>query len=148
MKASINLDRVQTGNSITITKEYDGTGKVCKNDSVMFGVIEDDVKKNLFVHQDENTKKVIDYLNNMSVNTSVQIVSDHDGGYTLKDAVIKTSTPKHTDTPDWDAIAAGKVRHGFAVEAFKMGKKLDKNTMDEIGAWVDFVINGDIDLPF
>ena len=114
----------------------------------MFGVIEDDVKKNLFVHQDENTKKVIDYLNNMSVNTSVQIVSDHDGGYTLKDAVIKTSTPKHTDTPDWDAIAAGKVRHGFAVEAFKMGKKLDKNTMDEIAAWVDFVINGDIDLPF
>ena len=74
MKASINLDRVQTGKSITITKEYDGTGKVCKNDSVMFGVIEDDVKKNLFVHQDEDTKKVIDYLNNMSVNTSVEKV--------------------------------------------------------------------------
>ena len=148
MKASINLDRVQTGKSITITKEYDGTGKVCKNDSVMFGVIEDDVKKNLFVHQDEDTKKVIDYLNNMSVNKSVEIVSEKDGGYTLKDGVVKTSTPKHTDTPDWDAIAAGKVRHGFAVEAFKMGKKLNKNTMDEIGAWVDFVINGDIDLPF
>lgn len=41
---------------------------------------------------------------------------------------------------DWGAIANGKVRHGFAIEAFKMGKPLDDETKAEIEAWTAFVM--------
>tara|TARA_R100000544_G_C2219935_1_gene56870 strand:- start:453 stop:878 length:426 start_codon:yes stop_codon:yes gene_type:complete len=46
------------------------------------------------------------------------------------------------ETPNWDKITEGKVRHGFAVEAFKKGMELNKDTMDEVDRWVYFVIHG------
>jgi hypothetical protein len=54
---------------------------------------------------------------------------------------------KDKSKPDWDSIAEGKVRHGFAIEAFKMEKSLNSDTIKQINAWVDFVMNGD-DVPF
>jgi len=47
-----------------------------------------------------------------------------------------------SETPNWDKITEGKVRHGFAVEAFKKGMELNKDTMDEVDRWVYFVIHG------
>tara|TARA_Y100001951_G_scaffold74906_1_gene61879 strand:+ start:2409 stop:2825 length:417 start_codon:yes stop_codon:yes gene_type:complete len=44
--------------------------------------------------------------------------------------------------PNWDKITEGKVRHGFAIEAFKKGMSLDKETMDLVDKWVYFVIHG------
>ena len=44
--------------------------------------------------------------------------------------------------PDWDKITEGKIRHGFAVEAFSKGKSLDSATMKEIDRWVYFVVHG------
>ena len=44
--------------------------------------------------------------------------------------------------PNWDKITEGKVRHGFAIEAFKKGMTLNKETMDEVDKWVYFVIHG------
>jgi len=44
--------------------------------------------------------------------------------------------------PDWDKITEGKIRHGFAVEAFSKGKSLDSDTMKEIDRWVYFVVHG------
>ena len=44
--------------------------------------------------------------------------------------------------PNWDKIAEGKVRHGFAIEAFKKEMPLNKETMDEIDRWVYFVMHG------
>ena len=44
--------------------------------------------------------------------------------------------------PNWDKIAEGKVRHGFAIEAFKKEMPLNKETMDEIDKWVYFVMHG------
>ena len=38
--------------------------------------------------------------------------------------------------PNWDKIAEGKVRHGFAIEAFKKEMPLSRETMDEIDKWV------------
>lgn len=52
-------------------------------------------------------------------------------------------TPKPEQRPDWDAIAEGKVRHGFAIEAYKMGKPLNGETKLEINRWVKFVMEGD-----
>lgn len=45
-------------------------------------------------------------------------------------------------SPDWDKITEGKVRHGFAIEAFKNGLELNRETIDEIDRWVYFVIHG------
>ena len=41
---------------------------------------------------------------------------------------------------DWDKIARGKVRHAFAVEAFKMKMSLDEETKKRINNWTDFVM--------
>ena len=48
----------------------------------------------------------------------------------------------NNDTPNWDKIAEGKVRHGFAIEAFKKGMTLARDTMKEVDRWVYFVIHG------
>ena len=36
------------------------------------------------------------------------------------------------------------VRHGFAIESFKMGKKLDPITAREITNWTNFVMSGQL----
>lgn len=41
---------------------------------------------------------------------------------------------------DWDKIAEGKVRHAFAVEAYKLGKTLDQGNITEINKWTAFVM--------
>lgn len=51
--------------------------------------------------------------------------------------------PVQQEKPDWDAIAKGKVRHGFAIEAFKLGLDLSPNTRATINLWVDYVVNGE-----
>ena len=50
-------------------------------------------------------------------------------------------TPQE-DQAKWDKIAEGKVRHGFALEAYKAGKELDQALEEEIGNWVSFVVKG------
>jgi|TARA_B100000315_G_C14527645_1_gene564610 hypothetical protein len=56
-------------------------------------------------------------------------------------------------TPDWDKIAEGKVRHGFAIEAYKLGYNLDQSTAEKIDAWVHYVMVGEVqqvteEIPF
>ena len=46
------------------------------------------------------------------------------------------------DDKKWEEISRGKVRHGFAIEAFKMGKMLSLPTVAEINAWTDYVMTG------
>ena len=48
--------------------------------------------------------------------------------------------------PNWDKITEGKIRHGFAVEAFSKDRKLDGDLMKEIDRWVYFVVHGYHDL--
>jgi reverse gyrase len=40
----------------------------------------------------------------------------------------------------WENIAERKVRHGFAIEAFKQGLELNVNTVAKIQSWVKFVM--------
>ena len=99
-RPSINLDRINEGDSITVTKSYNGTGKLCSNGSTMFGVLNQGVEKNLFVHSDVDTRNVIDYLNNMPVNTSVTIASNRNGGYSLDGTAVESAEikkPQNTD---------------------------------------------------
>ena len=46
---------------------------------------------------------------------------------------------------DFDAEARGKVRHGFAIEAFKKGMALSPVTAAIIDEWTDFVVTGKIE---
>ena len=50
--------------------------------------------------------------------------------------------------PNQDDSAEGKVRHGFALEAYRQGKQLSTETIKEINEWVRFVMLGEEDLPF
>ena len=99
-RPSINLDRINEGDSITVTKSYNGTGKLCSNGSTMFGVLNQGFEKNLFVHSDVDTRNVIDHLNNMPVNTSVTIASNRNGGYSLDGTAVESAEikkPQNTD---------------------------------------------------
>ena len=99
-KPSINLDRINEGDSITVTKSYNGSGKLCSNGNTMFGVLNKGVEKNLFVHQDADTVMVIDHLNTMPVNTSVTIASNRNGGYSLDGTAVESADikkPQNTD---------------------------------------------------
>lgn len=40
--------------------------------------------------------------------------------------------------------ATGMVRHGFAIESYKMGKKLDPITAREVNSWTNFVMTGQL----
>ena len=97
-RPSINLDRINEGDSITVTKSYNGTGKLCSNGSTMFGVLNQGVEKNLFVHQDVDTVMVIDHLNTMPVNTSVTIASNRGGGYSLDGTAVESADIKNLNT--------------------------------------------------
>ena len=88
-RPSINLDRINEGESITITKTYDGTGKECRNGNVMYGVLHEGTEKNLFVHQGTDTMEILEKLNTMKVNTSVKLSSNRGGGYSIDGAVVK-----------------------------------------------------------
>ena len=46
-----------------------------------------------------------------------------------------------------DVVAAGKVRHGFAIEAYKMGKGLTPATVTGIDKWVEYVMTGKLIMP-
>ena len=52
--------------------------------------------------------------------------------------------------PAQDDSAEGKVRHGFALEAYRQGKQLSTETIKEINEWVAFVMLGkaEDELPF
>ena len=68
---------------------------------------------------------------------------------TPKSKNVGTKSTNAKESPNWDKIAEGKVRHGFAIEAFKMGKELTDKTIAEVEDWVDYVMSGRKgDVPF
>ena len=44
--------------------------------------------------------------------------------------------------PNWDKITEGKIRHGFALASFTRGDKLDNQLIQDIEAWVRYVVDG------
>ena len=44
--------------------------------------------------------------------------------------------------PNWDKITEGKIRHGFAIEAFKKDMELSEDLMKDVDRWVYFVVHG------
>lgn len=49
---------------------------------------------------------------------------------------------KKAEEEKWEQISRGKVRHGFSIEAYKMGKTLDIQTKLEIDEWTNYVMKG------
>lgn len=78
------------------------------------------------------------------------------GEYTGNPRFADPSPPPSSSNakPDWDAIAEGKVRHGFAIEAFKMKMDLTEELVQTIDGWTKYVMTGSlpesdyIDPPF
>jgi|19_taG_2_1085344.scaffolds.fasta_scaffold20815_4 hypothetical protein len=78
-------------------------------------------------------------------------VANIDSGNSVNNDPITTSNV--SSGPNWDKIAAGKVRHAFALAAFNMNWDCDQKNKDIIEAWVKFVMDKekphtDEDLPF
>ena len=77
-------------------------------------------------------------------------VANIDSGNNVNNDPITTSDV--SSGPDWDKIAAGKVRHAFALAAFNMNWELNSKNKDTIETWVKFVMGKedppDSELPF
>lgn len=58
-------------------------------------------------------------------------------------AMAKVATA--TEDKKWEEISRGKVRHGFAIEAFKLGMSLDSKTANKILEWTEFVMSGKLE---
>lgn len=52
------------------------------------------------------------------------------------------SLDKMNQDKKWQEISTGKVRHGFALEAYKMGLPLNNATITGINRWVNYVMSG------
>ena len=115
-----NLENVKIGDKITIC--FDKSREEWFNVEIKSG--------------DVNGKQV--YLTN-------EEVANIDSGNGVPNDPITTS---HVSTgPDWDKIAAGKVRHAFALAAFKMNWPLNEENKATIATWVKFVMDEE-EIPF
>lgn len=55
---------------------------------------------------------------------------------------FSASLDQQAEDRKWKEIGRGKVRHGFAVEAFKLKMPLNVATASQINMWTDFVMSG------
>ena len=49
---------------------------------------------------------------------------------------------KMNEDKKWQDSSRGKVRHGFAIEAYKLGLPLDVTTASQINSWTEYVMTG------
>jgi hypothetical protein len=67
----------------------------------------------------------------------VRIIGDWDNS-----RPVQTQPTYHQESKSDDA--EGKVRHGFSIEAYKLGKQLNPETVAEINKWVNYVMSGSL----
>ena len=93
------------------------------------------------------SEKAHEYLQHYSKGDVVRV--EHESlpeGKSVYSVTPVSVSPKQK--PSQDDSAEGKVRHGFALEAYRQGKKLNNETIDEIDEWVSYVMIGKADTPF
>lgn len=56
--------------------------------------------------------------------------------------VFSAGLDKMNEDKKWEGINLGKCRHGYALEAFKMGLELNVTTATQINAWANFSMTG------
>lgn len=76
---------------------------------------------------------VMGYGNAQSVSKTVAQVKYHE-------------VKKDDEQEKWDKIALGKVRHGFAIEAFKLGLELNAETVKIVNSWSEYVMTGELEV--
>lgn len=57
---------------------------------------------------------------------------------------ITPNTAPQTPSRDFEAEAKGKVRHAFLLEAYKQGKQLNSQLLQEINGWTEVVMTGEM----
>ena len=66
--------------------------------------------------------------------------------YVAPQAQYNAPTQQRVETPNWDKISLGKVRHGVAIEAIKLGKELNPETATWIEKWSNYIMTGELNL--
>lgn len=133
---------IPKGNSEVVTLSFDQpkTGTNANGEWYLYGVNHGGSEKSFFASEKAN-EKLVNYNKGDTVKITHVDLGDK-SVYNVEPTQGMTSTKDTTDKPDWDAIASGKVRHGFALEAYSQGKELTEDTMAEVEDWVDYVMNG------
>lgn len=57
-------------------------------------------------------------------------------------AMAMNNVAKKTEDDKWEKISEGKVRHGVSIAYIEKGEKLNMTTINEINAWVDYIMTG------
>ena len=135
---------IPVGGSADITLQFDQPkiGEGPNGPYYLYGVEVMGEKKSYFA-----SDKAHEYLQHYSKGDVVRVehksLSEGKSVYTVTSL---SGSPKQK--PTQDDSAEGKVRHGFALEAYRQGKQLNTETIKEINEWVRFVMLGEEDLPF
>ena len=135
---------IPVGGSVDITLQFDQPkiGEGPNGTYFLYGVEVMGQKHSYFA-----SDKAHEYLQHYSKGDVVRV--EHKAlpeGKSVYTVTPLSASPKQKLTQD--DSAEGKVRHGFALEAYRQGKKLDNDTIDEIDEWVSYVMIGTADTPF
>ena len=138
---------IPVGGSADITLQFDQP-KIGQNNSgqpyYLYGVEVMGEKKSYFA-----SEKAHELLQHYGKGDVVRV--DHKAlpeGRSVYNVTPVSGSPKQK--PTQDDSAEGKVRHGFAIEAYRQGKPLSTETIKEVNEWVAFVMLGkaEEELPF
>ena len=140
-RKSLNLEKIEMGDSIVILKSFDGEGVQCKNGSTMFGVTHEGDDSNLFMKNNDNTKKVIGGLTEMMKGARATLSHHHDDTYSINNGEINNvaqaqNTPLNAvsqpnPTPTIDDRTHDIHRQVAFKEACKMFGPTDETLSDE-----------------
>jgi hypothetical protein len=137
---------IPVGGSADITLQFDQPkiGEGPNGPYYLYGVEVMGEKKSYFA-----SEKAHEYLQHYGKGDVVRV--DHKAlpeGRSVYNVTPVSGSPKQK--PIQDDSAEGKVRHGFAIEAYKQGKPLSTETIKEVNEWVAFVMLGkaEEELPF
>tara|TARA_R100000501_G_C2540137_1_gene59238 strand:+ start:63 stop:542 length:480 start_codon:yes stop_codon:yes gene_type:complete len=80
-RKSLNLEKIEKGSNLVITKGSFKEGKDCKNGAIMFGVEYYGADANLFIHPGRDTNAVIDKLEETDEGVEITLYHNNDGSY-------------------------------------------------------------------
>lgn len=87
------------------------------------------------------------YMNKPYIARTIILVDQASWAVSVSSVPAQQSFPSPQKTQKNDDNAEWKVRHWFALEAFKLGLELDKALADNIERWVKYVLNGKLPDP-
>ena len=129
-RKSLNLEKIEKGSNLVITKGSFKEGKDCKNGAIMFGVEYYGADANLFIHPGRDTNAVIDKLEETDEGVEITLYHNNDGSYGISNG---TKSPLNGDKkPNGGRTANNSIESQVASKICADLLVAGKITMDQL----------------